>query len=332
MQEPPLKVQSGLLKCNLDKTNHSLFISLIDYRSKLFTSNDPKKIMEFYDGFENRDQLIQWMKERPKGISYIHEVEGDRDIIVVIPTADFNGKYAMECRDNIFKSLHMVFVESGIDNFYFNLAHNANVGIKKAMEYNPKWIVISNDDMYKIDDVQLLKNDLSKINFKDFDVVFTNPSKYHSIPDNLGMENILRRIAFTLFPGRRTQRKIERKFKVTLFPAPIHSYFRFFYKPGYRYISFADFYIFSNSFVGETNGELFNEDFVNSGEDNDLSLKISSKRDRYTFINYRIGDYQGRSLGTGTLRHLRNVTGLTLLNYMIDNDLHPTSEEIKKYI
>ena len=69
--------------------------------------------MEFYNGFEYRDQLKQWMKESPKGIATIHEVEGDKDIIVVIPTEDFNGKYAKECRDNKFKGLHMAFVESG---------------------------------------------------------------------------------------------------------------------------------------------------------------------------------------------------------------------------
>ena len=45
------------------------------------------------------------MRERPKGVANIHEFEGDKDIIVVIPTADFNGKYAKECRENIFKGL-----------------------------------------------------------------------------------------------------------------------------------------------------------------------------------------------------------------------------------
>src|SRR5579875_2537075 len=90
-----------------------LFFSLVDYRNNYFMSDDPKKIIEFYNGFENRDQLIEWMKARPKGVATIHEVEGDKDIIVVIPTADFNGKYAKECRENIFKGLHIVFVESG---------------------------------------------------------------------------------------------------------------------------------------------------------------------------------------------------------------------------
>jgi len=149
----------------------------------------------------------------------------------------------------------------GFKDYYFNFAHCVNLGLKKAMEYNPKWIIWSGDDMYKIDDVEVLKNELLNINNKDYDVVFTQPSIYHSIPDNIGKENILRKIGFTLILKRRMQKGIKRKFKVTLFPTPIHFYHRFFYKPGYRYISFADFGIFSCSFVREKDGKLFNEDF-----------------------------------------------------------------------
>ena len=79
------------LYCPFEKSNSDLLFSLVDYRNNYFTSDDPNKIIEFYNGFENRDQLIQWMRERPKGSATIHEVEGDKDIIVVIPTADFSG-------------------------------------------------------------------------------------------------------------------------------------------------------------------------------------------------------------------------------------------------
>ena len=140
------------------KSRSILTFSLVDYRNNYFTSDDSNKIIEFYNGFENRDKLIQWMRERPKGVSTIHEVEGDKDVVVVIPTADFNGKYAKECRENIFKGLHIIFVESGgKGDFYFNIAHNFNVGIKKAMKYNPKWIVFSGDDMVQVDDITVLK-------------------------------------------------------------------------------------------------------------------------------------------------------------------------------
>ena len=121
------------------------------------------------------------MKDRPKGVANIHEVDGDKEIIVVIPTADFNGKYAKNCRENIFKGQHIVFVESAeIPDPYFNGAHNVNIGIKKAIEYNPKWIVFSGDDMVKIDDVKVLKEELMKLDETRYDVVFTNPSEYHS--------------------------------------------------------------------------------------------------------------------------------------------------------
>jgi len=330
-------IQDGLVKkglrCPIDRSDKEVFFSLVDYRNNLFTSKDPHKIIEFYNSFDSTVDLVEWMKERPKGVPWIREVDGQKDIIVVILTADFNGKYARECRENIFKGLHIIFVESGgRGDFYFNIAHYINVGIKRAMEYNPKWIVFSNDDMYKIDDIEVLKNELSKIDFKAFDVVFTNPSKYHSIPDNLGKENMLRKIGFTFFPRRRMQKKIEKKFNVTLFPAPVHSYFRFFYKPGYRYISLADFGIFSSNFIEDTNGQLYNENFADSGEDNDLSFRVSLRRNRYTFINYNIGDFQGKTLGTDTSRRLKMLSSLILLNYMIDNDLHPASKEIKKYI
>ena len=175
--------------CEFITTNDILTFSLVDYRNNYFISDDPNKIIEFYNGFKNRNQLIQWMRERPKGVANIHEVDGDKEIIVVIPTADFNGRYARECREVIFKGLHIIFVESGeVPDPYFNYAHNVNVGIKKAMEYSPKWVVVSNDDMYKIDSSSYLLRILSSIDNKEFDYVLTSNSSYHNVKAYLGTE------------------------------------------------------------------------------------------------------------------------------------------------
>ena len=143
-----MSVEKKRTECQSDLKQNTLSFTLIDYRNNYFMSNDPKKIIEFYNGFDNPEDLIQWMKERPKGVATIHEVEGDKDIIVVIPTSDFNGKFATECKEKIFKGLHMIFVQSAkAPDLYFNYAHNCNVGIRKAMEYGPKWVIVSNDDM-----------------------------------------------------------------------------------------------------------------------------------------------------------------------------------------
>ena len=163
------------LKCPLILDSGDIFFSLVDYRNSRFTSENPDKVIEFYDSFKNRDDLIEWMKERSNGVANIYEVDGDKEIIVVIPTADFNGKYAKECRENIFKGLHMIFVESGgRGDFYFKHAHNCNVGIRKAMEYNPKWIVYSNDDMKAKSSPEVLKEELSGFENLNKDAIFVN--------------------------------------------------------------------------------------------------------------------------------------------------------------
>ena len=299
-----------------------MFYSLVDYRNNYFTSDDPNKIIEFYNGFENRDQLIQWMKERPKGVANIHEVEGDSDIIVVIPTADFNGKYARECRDNIFKGLHMIFVESGeVPDPYFNYAHNCNVGVKKAMEYNPKWVVVSNDDMVKIDYVDTLKKELTKINYNEVSAVFTTPSIYHSVPVKLAEPRLIFNLYIRINKQNRTRAKLWKKFNVRLFLPPAGLIWSILYRRGIPCFSISAFGIFSSTFLkdfmNENNG-LFDESFITATEDIDLSLKITLARDDYKFINYRIGDMINGTVGSSFSKQLRDLAGDTLLNYLID--------------
>jgi len=311
------------LRCSFSNTNNvPLFFSLVDYRNSLFTSNDPAKILEFYDGFENRDQLIQWMKERPKGVSYIHEVEGDKDIIVVIPTADFNGKYAREFRDNIFKGLHMVFVESGgRGDFYFNIAHNINVGIKKAMEYNPKWVVVSNDDMYKIDNIEQLRISLSAVP-ENVDVVYAvSPENRFSVPTYIGHPTFIYKILNFIRGKKLIPKNIQKKFHLNL---EIIS--DFFIKPRFlkplvkflivrplkknsTFIHISSFGIFSSKFIKNSRGLIYDEVYINGNEDVDLSYRISTQSINTIQINYKIGDLIGKSLGPGIDRYLRGNLG-----------------------
>ena len=301
-----------------------LFFSLVDYHNNYFTSDEPDKIIEFYNGFENRDQLIQWMKERPKGVAYIYEVDGDKDVIVVIPTADFNGKYARECRENIFKGFHIIFVESGeIPDPYFNYAHNCNVGIKKAMEYNPKWVLVSNDDMVKVDDISILIDQLAGIDNHINMTVYTEPSVHHSVPSAVSRCRITRTMLFKLLgKNRRYQLIFEKKFGINFFVTPIKGYWRLFFKeiPGKKVISIADFGIFSSELLKSENG-LYNETFVNSAEDIELSIRLASTVSDKKIIQYKIGSYIGVSLGNDISRRLREIAGQSYLNYLLSSHI-----------
>ena len=193
-------LEKSRLYCSVQTYKDELFFSLVDYRNSRFTSDNPDKIIEFCNSFKDRNNLIEWMKERPKGVANIHEVDGDKGIVVVIPTADFNGKYAKECRENIFRGLHMVFVESGgRGDFYFNYAHNCNVGIRKAMEYNPKWCIISNDDAETFYRPADLVEELSRVDNNKIKIVFTKHGKQTSSSTSVHELNLLGLLLFSFF-------------------------------------------------------------------------------------------------------------------------------------
>ena len=331
MQDPTRLIQNNRLRCKFEKNNTVLSFSLVDYRNKLFTSNEPEKILEFYNGFDNRDQLIQWMKERPKGVSYIHEVEGDKDIIVVIPTADFNGKYAINCKENIFKGLHMIFVESGgKDDFYFNYAHNCNVGIKKAMEYNPKWVVVSNDDMYKIDETYFLKECLNKVDNEENILVNYSPSEGISRIAALTEGNLLRKIYYSRLITRMRGKQfltygildLETKLKTRYFPIDLGIFsHKLFHRRKLlmKFIPFSTFVILSGKYIKEMAGELFDETYINDSEDVDLAIRLSVEtRINIVYIDYKIGSYIGSTLSGGACRWLRSFAGISYLNYKIE--------------
>ncbi len=301
-----------------------------DHMNDLFTSTDPMKVIEFYSYFDNREQLIQWMRERPKSPGYIHEVDGDREIIVVITTADFHGKYATECREHIFNGLHIIFVESGgRDDPYFNSAHNINLGMKKALEYDPKWIVFSSDDVFKIDDVSMLVNQLKQLNPLEFDTIFTHPpGKYHSNPGFVGTPNFFYRILMNItghwnkelyrlikkFCGKQYMPIVGKSFKKRTFIT------KHLFNVVQEIILTEDFMILSSRFVADHDGLIFDETYINGEEDSDISIRLN-KNGRHTFINYRLGDYVGGTLGTGINRRFRSVATTSYFSYKIENGL-----------
>ena len=330
--------EKSILRCPLLKREMEIEFSLVDYRNQYFISRDYDKILEFYSGFESREQLIEWMKARPKGSNVIHEIEGDKEVIVVIPTSNINGEYAKECRDNIFKGLHIVFVESGKGNFYFNYAQNCNAGIRKAMEHRPKWIIVSNDDVKKIDEIHILKKCLNNLDEKRIDAVFTreSPDGYHSMKRYLGapsilgniyykVGNILNYFPFNFWVYMERRHNLIEKFRIRTILLPYHPISRILFKKLHLFSLTAAFSIFSSSFVQGRNLEVFDETYVNGAEDWEISYELSMNPDKIAFIDYLIGEDVGGTLGSssskaGRARALRDVANICLFNYYHYND------------
>ena len=312
--------------------------SLSDYRNNMYNSSSKDIIYDFYESFASRESLIKWMKERPRGKTTVYECPGNKEIVVIIPTSNFNGEHAKTCRETIFKGLQLIFVESGFphDN-YFNYAHSCNIGVSRALRFNPKWIVISNDDMKKVDDVAKLIYELKNSN-KDAQVIWTkeNDLFHHDF-------KILRATALLRILMRSS--KIFRKFSTSLKVKNLYLFAKFniYCKPRYanadsdrhlgilykvigKYKVAGHFAIYNTEFVKSRGENLFDEAFINGFEDTWLGINLGIKKTKFGLIDYKISPIGGASLGKGYIRYLRDFANLTLYNYYVKNKLPGTSE------
>lgn len=321
----------------------------LEHVERLFGSKDTRDLIEFYGCFEDRDDLLSWMKNRPKAsIRVVEEfpAQSNRDdVIVVIATADVNGRFARNCVENVFRGMKIVLVES--NGQYFNVDRSINAGIEHAMQLNPKWIVSSADDVIKVDEPEVLGAQLSKMDHKKFDSLFLNPpGVYHSFPGKYGKESysgqfirslfqyhnldtyhIMKRLQshswiqlpdFKSMYADKNQDKMEGR-RPWLIPIFLKAYSPF-VRSKFTCVQARSIGIFSYEYVKEMNGKIADEIFVNSCGDIDVSVQVA-KRNRYAWIDYKIKTLIGASLGGGRLRKLKDIAGEIYLDYKLSNGL-----------
>lgn len=311
-----------------------------DDREVWFRSHRPEDLVRFYESFQSTNELIEWMREKPNSEPTIRSVEGDTEVVVVVPTGNYQGGFAEACRQTIFRGLQMVFVESRTaPDPDFRLAHNANIGFSEAMKLRPNWIVFSNDDMYRIDPVTKLVKQLRELDHTRLKAVFTAPSEYHSIPANLCQFRLAYPFAISAFGSKvdRWSYSLLRRFVAepfyVLYPRDRqHASDSGLRRLRYRtykacwpllfrrvtpFTAILDFGVFSGPFVEQFGGRLFDETYINEMEDTDLSIRLSRKPEETAHVDYRIGDYIGSSLGIGPDRELRSVASRVYFSHKI---------------
>ena len=292
--------------------------------NELLMSHNPDDILEFYTNFRNQDELVQWMKRRPNGPAETYDVRGTGEIVVVIPTKSHKSSNSEKCANTIFKGLHIIFVESGDDSRLFNYARNCNLGIKAALEFEPKWIVVSNDDMDMLDSPEILIKSLAKFDGKytNISAVYAGESSYHSYPIFLGYQNFLRQLYFFLRNKEsRTQIELERKFAVDIVVQNFGKLQQHLFKTYTTVRNMGDFCIFSSDYIKQKGGKLFDEVYINEFEEVDLSYSLKISGSNILQIPYRIGDKIGTSLGRANVRRYRAIASRSYFNYKVKNGL-----------
>ncbi|MHB1830730.1 MAG: hypothetical protein ACYCO0_05045 [Candidatus Micrarchaeaceae archaeon] len=294
----------------------------MEYLNNLYTSKNWEDIVEFYEHFNSKEEIIQWMKNRKRAkysIKNYNFSENNKKIIVVMTTKDRNGPLANNCKQ-IYKELPMIFVEGGKE--YFNFSQATNQGIAEAMKYNPQWVIISNDDILEIDKMSHLISELSHIKTDLYqpDTIFFYKTKLYN--GDAG-ESKMRfyKVFAQLSSWRRNYLKVYKKFKVNYVTLQHDKHSIFYNKLMYKKVRCLPKYqdsliILSAQFINSVNKKPFDEGFINGCEDLYL-FYLLSKRNNYRFSNFRINSNSGESLGRGVDRAFRTIANQIYLEKLI---------------
>ncbi|MCW6159760.1 MAG: hypothetical protein LVQ95_01570 [Candidatus Micrarchaeales archaeon] len=306
----------------------------------LYSSKNIADVVKFYDSFNTAESLVKWMKNRPSEKMRIFEQEGDKSIIIVIPTPDVNGARATFCK-GFYSDFHIIFVESS--GRYFNFARSCDLGVKLALKYSPDWIVISNDDIKKIDEPAILKAELDKLQGRELKGVYIKwgdkpPMNCSIVRSTNPLLDLLYR-----FKGD-TSRKIwalNKKFgiryagyvtdpkeiKGSAFITLKERFARAMLGEVRRFTLEGPFQIISYDFAKSVDGAVFDGTFINSYEDLELSYEISRQSVDYEYINFKISWEKGGTFGTDDLRWIRSLANKVYFNYKHAEELGKRSKQ-----
>jgi len=287
----------------------------LDELNRLFTSKNVGDIIKFYDRFENANQLVEWMKKRPSAPMKIYEVEGDKDIVIVIPTADHNGEYAKNCANEIFKGQQIVFVES--NGPFFNYSRSCNFGLDKALKYEPKWIIISNDDIIQADKIFELKTFLSNLNYN---------QQFLILPDNNRWNTFSLRKMSTLYnlfeslKGYSDYIQLLERFGCHYNPFSFSSKFSIKQKLRQITIKFFTKEILTMKFSGDF--MIFNMNAIKliTNKYNEFYIKVKLLNINIFQSNYKINALVSGTLGKGIAKSYKGIVGSSYFNYKLKNN------------
>ena len=176
---------------------------------------------------------------------------------------------------------------------------------------------MSNDDVYKIDEFSVLKNKLLEI--YGADVVFVTPTVCHSHDISIYSQRLLLRLLLYHHINKYNfvRLKLFKKYNIKFLVRQMDAVRRIVMKPIHTFKLTGDFQIFSADLV--KNSDIFDKTFINSMEDVDFSYKVSKEKIGNTTVDFKIGDYIGKSLGVGIERTIRDISNLAYFNKKLIN-------------
>lgn len=276
---------------------------------------------------ENSDiekfQQLSGSIEKVEPVFHYFNQSVESDTIMVVPTADINGKHAVRFRNSV-KGIPIIFsVSSGPG---FNYSHSCNQAIEKALENGYKWIVISNDDVVFNEDPNNLAERLEAAPKSS---VYTpappigEKQLYHGEYFSVFRSNfvlLMLEIYNTRFSNKnhainmkmisRHIRMLPRMLKYERYQVAVNKGIDFWKKSGKEVLpkltNFADFGIFPKEIISRFR---FDEAFFNGKEDYELVVRMKQSGISVRNINFNL-----RSIGAGTFGTMGRNLGRDIFN------------------
>jgi hypothetical protein len=303
-----------------------------DLLEALYKSQNPRDIIRFYTCVGTDAEVLAFSKSRPRADIRIVAGESKRgdEVIAVIPTINSESEPAKEVGKR-FSSISTIFVESR--GKYFNYASSVNTGINSALQRNPDWIIISNDDVIEIDPIARFANELALDHDSDLVMASVGASgfRHHSL------ESMVYRNDWSLttaaldalswksnfIPVTRILKRFDVRLRVENLP-PTKSRLPFVDSAIRRSVDisaavghFCNFGDFGAFRAGLFKMHRFDELFINGCEDRELSIRLKHAHVTMRKSTFRIGSTVGKTLGSGLQRNLRDLLNQILLDRKI---------------
>jgi GT2 family glycosyltransferase len=288
----------------------------------LWSSNDINKMARFYSLNTSINGLVKFSRNRPRAEITIHKKRWAKSpVVVVIPTADANGILARNVT-SIFSPLPIVLTQS--NGRYFNYGRSLNAGISEALNADPTWVIIANDDLIHVGNTNKLVELLGGIT--NAEVVLAKPSQHGSawqhsallsIEKNSKISDLMWSLLWsfmhTSLSAQLISSLVEKRYGLQYQIAPIpesilqnrsllgldrqRTYYLFHSiharKTGIYFRNFSAFGAFRSSILAR---ERFDETFINGYEDTDFSFRLWLQKRKVVIANYKIAHLGGYSL------------------------------------
>ena len=249
--------------------------------------------------------------------------EYNKDIVIVIPTANHEGEFAKNCANSIFKGQQIVFVES--NGPFFNYARSGNYGLKYALKYNPKWIILSNDDILHSDPIDKLTRSLSSVDYNTPILAIVKQDRWNKF--SFRKRSVLFDF-YEKFNSHSNYVNIINKFYITNVPFSFSSHYnlkgrirtiiiKLLTKEIFNINFSGDFIIFSERAILDITkqyGSIFDETFINCCEDSDLYIRTILLSITPVNLDFNLKADIGGSLGQSKSKNMRGIVSLCYLD------------------